>query len=342
MNRHIDEQELIQLLRHAGEDMELDVGRILSLVDSTSPGTETHPIRRSITRARRRAPLQFVALPMAAALAVGLVVAVKDGAGAKHERIKIVIGQTTTGGTTPAATPTVTSTSKLGEATSITAPPQPAGDVTGLTGGTTGGTTGSRAGSPTSSEPRSASLGGTSIEVAPVRQGTAVRLPVRASRGWRLIGSAQNGSQPHSHVGGFDPGPVQVMGAGQSVEVGPYDVSWAAGSAGTSSTRSGTWLAVPGRVRGVPSGLRIPIRVQRTPARITLLTGTINGGGHVAVNNGQSTVTAELPSCPETVCPSVVTVTLDPVPQQSSVTVMIELSSTGAGSKVGLAAVELD
>jgi hypothetical protein len=338
MNRRIDDRELVELLRHAGTDVELDVGRILSIVDGASPETRTHPIRRPIARLQRRSPLQLLALPMAAAVAVGLVLAVKGVGGPTPERIKIVTGRTATDGATPSATPTVTSTSKLGDAKSITAPTQPGGNSTGSTRGPAGG----QAGGTASSAPTQASSGGTSIEVAPVRQGTAFRLPMHASRGWLLVGSARDGSQPHSNVGGVALGPAQVMGAGPAVEVGPYDVGWAAGSAGTSATRSGTWLTVPGIVRGVPSGLRIPVRVQRTPARITLLTGTVGGGGRVAVSVGKSSVTAELPSCTQAICPAVVTVTLDPTTQQPGITVMIELNGTGADGKVGLAAVELD
>lgn len=336
MNRRIDERQLVQLLREAGKDVELDRDRIMRIVDAGAtapqPAPQPGPLRRPVAKLRQRRPIELLALPMAAALAVGLVLVVKDGVKSAPERIKIVTGETTT---TPSA-PAPSATSRLGDARSITAPAQSAPP----SGGPSAAPETTGPGAPGSAPaPQRRSGGNISVQVAPVPQGSAYRLPQNSALGWLLVGSAADGSQPRSTSGGSDLGPAQVLGQGQTVEVGPFDLSWASGSANTQATQSGTWLTVPGSVRGVLSGIRVPVRVHRFPATIRLLTGTVAGGGHIKVASGSSEVTAELPSCTQPICPAVVTVQ---VTQQDGADVMIDLNGTGADTKVGLAAVELD
>lgn len=328
MNRRIDEGQLVQLLRQAGTDVELDRNRIMAIVDrAATAAPETRPIRRSVAQLQRPR-IQLLALPMAAALAVGMVLVIKGGLEPKSEHIKIVTGRTSTS----PSVPDPTATSKLGGASSITAPSQTHQE--GPEDAPTAGTTPS---SPSQHQP---TTGNTSVQVAPVPQGSTFRLPLRTGVGWLLVGSTTDESQPQSHRGGSELGPAQVMGQGQTVEVGPYDLSWTTGAVTTQATRSGTWLTVPGAVHGVTSGIRVPVRVHRLPATITLLTGTIGGGGHITVIAGDSRVTAELPSCTQPICPAVVTIQLG---QQSGTSdAIIDLNATGPDSKVGLAAVELD
>jgi hypothetical protein len=331
MSRRIDERELVQLLRDAGADIELDLNRIMAMVDAGATAPRTGPLRRPVAKLRQRRPIELLALPMAAALAVGLVVVVKGGVGSTPEHIKIVTGRT--GQTTTASgTPGPSTTSELGDARSITAPSQtPAAPAGGN----------ARAGGnlPAAPPPQSPTSGNTSIQVAPVPQGSTYKLPAHPALGWLLVGSAPDGSQPRSQSGGGNLGPAQVMGQSTAIEVGPYDLSWASGSATTTATQSGTWLTVPGSMRGVASGLRVPVRVHRFPATITLYAGTVGGGGHITVAAGSSRMTAELPSCTQPICPAVITIQLG---QQNASDATIDLNATGADTKVGLAAVELD
>jgi hypothetical protein len=334
MNRRIDDEQLVQLLRQAGRDVELDRTRITSIIDGASDGPQARPLRCPAVRSPRRSPMQLLALPMAAGLAVGLVLVVKGNA-PPSERIKVVTRQSPTNPQSPSPT----STSQLGAAKSITAPTDSTADPPTPEALETQAT--SVAPSTTGAQ-RPGSSRRVSVEVAPTAQGSTYQLPLRNSQGWLLVGSAPDGSQPSSYAGRDLLGPAQVMGQGQTIEVGPYDVSWAPGSAGTTRNQSGTWMVVPGSARKVASGLRIPVRVQRLPAKITLLTGTVGGGGHVTVSMAGSTVTAELPSCTKPICPAIVTVTLDPERRVSGSTdVVIDLNATGPDAKVGLAAVQL-
>jgi hypothetical protein len=328
MNRRIDEGQLVQLLRQAGTDIELDRNRIMAIVDRGATAPQTRPLQRPVAQLKQRPRIQLLALPMAAALAVGMVLVFKGGMEPKSEHIKIVNQPAST------STPDPTATSKLGDARSITAPTQTQQP------GSAGNAPAADA-APSSTGQQQPTTGNTSVQVAPVPQGSAYHLPLHGSVGWLLVGSAQDGSQPHSQQGGSDLGPAQVMGQGQTVEVGPYDLAWSAGATTTQATQSGTWMTVPGTAQGVPSGIRVPVRLHRLPATITLLTGTVGGGGHVKVSAGSSQVTAELPSCTQPICAAVVTIQLGQ--QQGTVNdVMIDFSATGADSKVGLAAVELD
>jgi hypothetical protein len=337
MNRRIDDDQLVQLLRQAGRDVELDRTRIMSIIDGAPAGPQARPLRRPAVRSPRRSPMQLIALPMAAGLATGLVLVVKENT-PPSERIKVVTGQSPT----TQQSPTPTSTSQLGAAKSITAQTGAATDPTAPATPETLETQATPVAPSTTSAQRPGSKGRVSVEVAPTAQGSTYQLPLRNSQGWLLVGSAPDGSQPRSYAGSDRLGPAQVMGQGQTIEVGPYDVSWAPGSATTTRNRSGTWMVVPGSARKVVSGLRIPVRVQRIPAKITVLTGTIGGGGHVTVSLTGSTVTAELPSCTKPICPAIVTITLDPEHRASASTdVVIDLNATGPEAKVGLAAVQL-
>jgi hypothetical protein len=138
------------------------------------------------------------------------------------------------------------------------------------------------------------------------------------------------------------------MGSGQSVSTGPFLLSWGS-TAGASSGKSQRWLTVPEAVRGVPAGLRIPVRTLPASGTITLLTGTVKGNGKIKVevpgSNGPGAVLSQrLPECTgDTACPAVVTITLDKKHAGArSREMMIELSASGPGARVGLAAVELD
>jgi hypothetical protein len=330
MNRRIDDDQLVELLRRAGTDVELDQARIMSIVNGALPGLEDRPIRRPVAQLQRRAPIQLLALPMVAALAVGLVLVVKGGVPPQSERIGIVAGQTATDQATPAPVPTA----RLGDSRSITSPPLRPGSQTGPT---TGASLSAPSGPVTGS-------GNISVEVAPVPQGSVYRLPLHGSREWLVVGSSADGSQPRFPPAASGVGPVQVMGSGQSIEVGPYRLSWDSGATGTPTNQSGTWTTALGSVRGAMSGLRLPVRTQHLPAKIVLLAGTVGGSGQVTVRAGaDARVDVELPSCLGQICPAVVTITVGADHESSSAgEMMIDLNATGENTKVGLAAVELD
>jgi hypothetical protein len=141
-------------------------------------------------------------------------------------------------------------------------------------------------------------------------------------------------------------GPVQVMGSGDRVDTGPYQVVWPHGSR-TGGT-SNTWLVVPRQVRGAPSGLRVPLRLKKVPATITVYTGTVGGAGRlrVTVQESGGDVTpqvVELPGCTQAACPAVVRIPLGPDIQMSgSLDVVLEIEATGRDASVGLSVVQLN
>lgn len=338
MNRHIDDGQLARLLRRAGTDVELDPARIMAIVNGASSDPQTRPIRRPLPPLKRRSPMQLLALPMAAVLGVGLALVVKGGVPAESERIGIVVGQTPRDHSVLPPPPT----SRLGDSKSITAPPRTPGGPTGPSAGTGG--QGSPGTSPSAPPGSVVNAGIFNVEVAPVPQGSAYRLPLNGGRQWRVVGSSPDGSQPHFPPNTSTLGPVQVMGSGQSIETGPYNLSWDPGATATQVQQSGTWMVVAASVRGAESGLRIPVRVpHQPPVKIVLLTGLVGSGGQVTVRGVDTSATAQLPSCGAPVCPAVVTLTLGSDPQSSNVhEVVIDLNATGAGARIGLAAVELD
>jgi hypothetical protein len=337
MNRRIDDDQLVRLLRRAGTEVELDRARIMAVVNSASSGPQTRSIHRQLPPLKRRSPMQLLALPMAAVLGVGLALVVKGGVPAESERIGIVVGQTPQGHPVLPPAPT----SRLGDSRSITAPPRTTDGSTGSTTGTGG--QGSPGTSPSAPSGSVVNAGIFNVEVAPVPQGSTYRLPLNGGRQWLVVGSSPDGSQPHFPPDASTLGPAQVMGSGQSIEAGPYKLSWDPGATGTQVQQSGTWMVVAGSVRGVESGLRIPVRVQhQPPVKIVLLTGLVGSGGQVTVSGADTKATAQLPSCGEPICPAVVTITLGTDSQPSNVQEMvIDLNATGKDAKVGLAAVEL-
>lgn len=348
MKRRIDEDDVIRLLSQAGRDVELDRSRILDIVEGRSesasaaagpraprPARRPEPVRpagSTPSQTRRRASRRLLAIPLAAAMAGGAFVAVHAAVAPQHDRIRVVGDPETSVArppeTTPAPTTAPRSASRLGPAKSITSAPAPVPTPAGSTA----------AGSAAAVEADA----GVSVTVAPAGTGTAHELSLQHAQAWLLTNDVQEPVQPHAPEGDSSVGPAQGMGSGHSVANSPYNLSWDPTTTGSGSGTSQQWLVAPAEVRGVPAGLRIPVRARHTPATITLFTGTVRGSGQVQVQAFGRLVKASLPDCSQGPCPAIVTITLDP-PQRRTGTaeVLIELNATGKDAGVGLAAVEL-
>lgn len=315
-----DDEWLVDALRQAGTEVELDRARVRRKLDEAIADEQlTRARRRSAGRARgRRGAGRTPVLPVimvAAASVVAFIAAVLNGQ-PRTDSVTIL------GGEASPSSPSTTAT--LGGGISVTAISRP-----------TGGETGTRR--PTAER---------AVKVTPMPVGSSVRMPGGNDTQWLVLAGADGVQVPGRH----EPrrvGPAQVMGSGQSTVPGPFTLSWAADGAGPTVARTGSWLTVPDQERGVPSALRIPVRLERLPATITLHTGTVGGPGRVNVTLARpdgrfTTLVAELPACGQAACPAVVTVRLDPSDQPSgSAEVMIELTARGRGARVGLAAVQV-
>ena len=327
MNRPIGEDDVIRLLRDAGRGVALDVYRIVDIIDCA---TRTTPVRARTRVGREpfrwRGPRRLLAVPLAAVLAGGVFVTVHAAVAPGPTSVRIV-GPASTVGPEPAPESTAT----LGDAKSITAAPTPSSTGAAVPDPGTGG--------------QNTNVG-VELTVTPTAVGTPYRLPLHDSREWLLVGGP-GGNQKHL-PGGSAVGPAQVMGSGQAFSPGPFVLSWDA-SSGLPSGGSRDWLTAPDAVRGVPAALRVPVRVQQTSGTITLLAGAVGGGGKVRVEvSGAKGVGAvlsrRLPACSgDAVCPVVITITLDKEHiGVRGAEVMVELSASDSGARVGLAAVELD
>ncbi|HET9654454.1 MAG TPA: hypothetical protein VFP72_03815 [Kineosporiaceae bacterium] len=345
MSLRQEEARLIELLRHAGTDVVLDRERILRKMDRPSlPAPRAVRGRGSLRSAfTLQRPFQMLALPLATAAAVLFGVIVSTGGMLPKATASPAMDQggdpesTITSSLAPAVTetssakpsPTPVTSSATPSATSSV--PQPGNTTSAVATGST-------------TSPAATAVGsGLSVAVTPVAAGAGYRLPLQSAVDWFAV--TADGSQPRKAGSPSLAGPAQAVGSGQVTENGPFAVSWAPGALSSAATDSSSWLTVPGATRGVPGGLKIPVRLQRVPATITLLTGTTGGGGTVKVAlgaaDGPHSMEATLPSCSGPVCPAVVTVKVDGVRIGGSAELVIELTATTTG-KVGLAAVELD
>jgi hypothetical protein len=144
-------------------------------------------------------------------------------------------------------------------------------------------------------------------------------------------------------VAGWRVGPTQVMGSGSNSGPGPFVLTWsksAAGGAGSSSV----WLTAPHDSNGAASGLRIPVRYGKDPVSVTLLVGTIGGGGQLNASIQGGSIRVDLPRCSgSAVCPAVVRIDLQSANggTASSSDLLIDLAATDPGGAVGFAAAEM-
>lgn len=197
--------------------------------------------------------------------------------------------------------------------------------------------------SPRSTAPPSGGTRAVTVTVTGARPGAAYRLGESAGEQWLLAPPAVTAASPRSPGPGWPLGPIQTMGNGSSVEPGPFTVSWRNGTAAAGT--STTWLTAPQSVRGVPAGLRVPVRFGSRPATVTVLAGTTGGAGRLTVTlpgvrGGQLTV--PLPACGDRVCPSVVRITLQRAAGQPAAgDLILDLAATAPGDRLGIAAVSL-
>lgn len=332
MSRRIGEEEVIRLLRRAGRDVELNVSWIVDAIDGS---TQTGPSRVAPSSAgpsraarpgrdreslRRYRPRRLLAVPLAAVLAGGVFVTVHAAVATDPGQVRVEEGASELP-TTTASPPDST----LGDAKSITVAPV-APD----------------AGSTLKSVSRNAAIGAT-LTVSPVISETSYRMPLRNGGEWVLTSSVSEKDQRSVPAGEPAIGPAQSLGSGQAVSASPFVLSWGA------SGESQRWLTSPGEARGVPAALRVPVRVKQAAGTITLLAGTVGGGGTVKVEvpgkkDKSEVLSQRLPDCPGDIpCPAIVTIKLDTKHAAARGNeVMIELSASRASDKVGLAAVELD
>lgn len=374
MRPRVDEDEVFRRLRHAGRVGDLDADRVLELVELRIDGTgdasigdvpvgvvpgdvvpvgvapgDVVPVDVGAgdvawPSARPRAVRGLLAVPLAAAAAVGVLVAVNVAADLSPGPVRAPAPAAGSGPTSGAGSGTATGTAAgpgMG-GPGTAAGPGVVDDGGNRQPGAAGGP--GRSGGPGGS---TTSAGGVALAVAAVPVGTALRMPLRDGREWLLVGSVAESSQVRVPAGASAVGPAQSVGSGQALATGPFALSWA-GQGGSSAGPWRRWVTAPGAVRGAPAGLRIPVRVKRFPATITLVTGTVGGEGVVRAEiadprRGGSVLTGVLPGCATGTCPALVTITLPARRANTSSTeVMVELRAATAGASIGLAAVELD
>jgi hypothetical protein len=355
-------------------------GRLVSgangrVVSGATSGGYDGAVRIGVSASRRSWPA-WVAVPVAAALAVGVLVVVNTAAGLLRDPGRgslvaswgDVLPGGGSGGVAHGAGPaggsaatgaTGTGTPRAGTAGTGT----PGAGATG-SGATAAGRSG--AGTPGTGRPGAGATGsgatqglgpstvttgaggGAVLAVTPVPVGAAYRLPLHSSQDLLVVGSVAEPAQVRVPVGASEVGPAQSLGSGQSAGAGPFALSWSGPGGATPGQPWRRWVTSPGSFRGSPAGLRIPVRVKRVPATITLLVGTVGGGGRVQVEIGNPSrsgivLTAALPDCGTGSCPAVVTITQNVSPAGTSSTEdSVDLRATSAGALVGLAAVELD
>jgi hypothetical protein len=357
--RRIDEQELIRKLSRAGSDVELDAERILDLVEDRSKQSSGAGIGfRGRSIERLRLSRRLLAVPIVATVAAGVV----------GSQVLIASGQDRT---MPREPPwpgvTAPATSSLGGSQSITTTgvgstaPETKPSVTPSQRGAAGGP---------SSTPVLSAVGpgattvtrvsGLTIEVSRVAAGVSYRLPRTGNAIDTLVlvaeasalaaGTGTNGATAvHLPSGGTWVGAAQRLGGPElAVMAGPYQLDWS-GFPGTSgTTTSDSWLTSARPADGSTAGMRLPVRTPHPFSTISLYAGTIGGAGQLRLEvslggGGKRNLTAALPDCGRSVCADLVTITLDPsLGGQGTPNVVIDLSATTSGARVGLAAAELD
>lgn len=181
------------------------------------------------------------------------------------------------------------------------------------------------------------------VDVSAVAVGTRRTLGANGGQ-WTAFTPAGAGvTAVEGPASGWQIGPAQIMGSGANPGSGPFVLTWsksAAGGAGSSSM----WLTAPHDSNGAASGLRLPVRYGNGPASVTLLVGTIGGGGQLTLSGQDSSMRVDLPRCSGTaVCPAVVRIDLQPVSggTASSSDLLVDLAATDPSGAVGFAAADL-
>ncbi len=183
------------------------------------------------------------------------------------------------------------------------------------------------------------------VKVRRADAGDARQLGEDAAESWVVPVPAAQDAQVHSDDPSWLVGPVQVMGAGEATAGGPFEVTWRGGV----PVREGTgtqWLTAPQSARGVPSGLRVPVRLRPGTDEVTLLTGTTSGPGVLTATlwraDGSSrAVTVRWPGCEDPICPVVVQIGVRSrasVPEEASGDLVLDVAAQQPDGRIGLAA----
>jgi hypothetical protein len=181
------------------------------------------------------------------------------------------------------------------------------------------------------------------VDVSAVAAGTRRTLGANGGRWTAFVPAGAGVDAVEGPTSGRQVGPAQIMGSGAKAGSGPFVLTWsksAAGGAGSSSV----WLTAPYASNGALSGLRIPVRYGNGPASVTLLVGTIGGGGQLTVSLQGRSMRVDLPRCSgSSVCPALVRIDVQPVSGGTAFSsdLMADLVATHPAGAVGFAGADL-